>query len=130
MSISVADIKEQLPLYGYTPTEKDSPLIRQCTEHVILRVKSYINHNRIYPELESEVIRMCVGEFLYQKKRSPDGLQDGGIVFPKRLAQITEGDTSLSYTRSDLEESNFDDMINEMRYGDYFILEHFRKVHW
>lgn len=130
MSITVGDVKRLLPLYGYEPSEKDSSLIEQCIDHTLLKIRSYINNSYVYPELEPEAIRMSVGEFLYQKKRTPEGLSGGGVSFPDRVAQVTEGDTSISWTRADKEEVDFDDMVEKMRRGDYIILEHFRKVHW
>lgn len=129
MKIKVEEVKRLLPLYGYTPTSVDEPLIKISIETAKTRVLSFINNHYIYPELRLEVCKMAVGEFLYQKK-CIGGLGDGGLVFPDRVSQVTEGDTSVSFAKTEIETLSFDSMLDKMRFGDYRVLEHFRKVHW
>lgn len=129
MKIKVEDVKRLLPSYGYTPSSEDETLIRLSIDTVKHRVLSFINNHFIYPELRTEVLRMCIGEFLYQKK-CIGGLDEGGLSFPDRISQVTEGDTSVSFAKTEREEQVFEDMVEKMRWGDYRVLEHFRKVHW
>lgn len=129
MSITVEDVKSVLPSYRYNPIPSDNIIIQRCLERTIFHTKSFCNIKKIPKELEPEVVRMACGEFLYEKKKS-GGLADGGIEFPKRLAQVTEGDTSLSFTGAGKEDTDFDDFIDDLRRGDIHILEHFRRVHW
>lgn len=130
MRISVADVKDLLPAFGYTPKlNKDDKLIEICIDRVLLRVRAFTHLTIIPDELCPEVIRMITGEFLYTKK-TLGGLEDGGISFPRKVSQITEGDTSLSLSGVTKPEDDFDAMVDTLRRGDPHILEHWRALHW
>lgn len=129
MGITVADVLEILPAFGYTPTDKDTPLIRLSIQRALIHVRSFCNIDKIPDDLMPEVLRMSCGEFLHSKLMTGD-LGDGGIVFPDRVSQITEGDTSVSLAGAGTEANNFAQLVDEMRHGDPYVLEHNRRVHW
>lgn len=127
--ISVAEIKKLLLSFGYTAQQKDEALIELAIERVWISVKAFTHLKHIPDELKPEMMSMIVGEFLYAKKNL-GGLEEGGIVFPKRVSQITEGDTSLSISNIGKTEDDFDDMIDALRHGNPHVLEHWRALHW
>lgn len=118
-----------LPSFGYTRTEKDTGLLKLAIDTVVERVKAYTNQRQIPDGLIPEMLMMIIGEFLYIKKQF-GGLDEGGITFPTRITQYTEGDTSISFGKTDKTESDFDDTLNYMRYGNPSVIEHYRRIHW
>lgn len=129
MGITVADVKKLLPSFGYTPSEKDNTVLQLAVDRITVRIKAYTHLTSIPMELEPEMLTMMVGEFLYMKKNL-GGLEDGGIKFPSRVSQVTEGDTSISISNVGKVEEDFDNMIDGLRKGDPRILDHWRALHW
>ena len=129
MAITVADVKKLLPSFGYTPSEKDNTVLQLAVDRITVRIKAYTHLTSIPLELEPEMLTMMVGEFLYMKKNL-GGLEDGGIKFPSRVSQVTEGDTSISISNVGKVEEDFDNMIDGLRKGDPRILDHWRALHW
>lgn len=132
MILDVETIRRHLPSYGYTPDDKDSLMIQNALETAIHRALSITNQKRLPEGLKYEVVKMAVGEFLFLKKIT-GGLEDGshGIGFKARITQFTEGDTNMSATdKGKNDESIFEDWIQGLRFGDPYILEHFRRLHW
>lgn len=122
-------VTELLPSFGYKHFDKDNGLLKLAIETVIERVKAYTNQKMIPDGLLPEMQMMIVGEFLYLKKQF-GGLDEGGISFPARITQYTEGDTSISFGKTDKTESDFDRALDYMRYGNPSVIEHYRKIHW
>lgn len=133
----VTDIRTHLPGYGYTPTDKDDVMIRSCLRVTLARLKAYTNQDKFPDTIDfyEQVISMTIGEFLYRMKVTgklfADDGTDNGINFKTHLKQLTEGDTSVSMTSAgSTDEAYFNDWINKLRYGDEFILQHYRRLHW
>lgn len=133
MVVLTADmVRDYLPAYGYTPTEDDKIMIQHALERAIERALAFTNQKKLPDGLKYEVIQMAVGEFLFLKK-SIGGLRDGegGIKFPTVIKQFTEGDTNVSANdQGKNDEANFEKMIDDMRFGNPWILEHYRRLHW
>lgn len=136
----VIDIKNNLPGYGYKPSDDDEIMIRSSLEVTLARLKAYLNRET-FPttrDFYDQVISMAIGEFLYRMKatgklfvQSEDGEQDNGIYFQNSVKQLTEGDTSLAFNaKGRNDEATFEAWINKLRYGDEFILQHYRRLHW
>lgn len=122
-------VTELLPSFGYKYTTKDSALLRLCISTIIERLKAYTNQREIPDGLYFELYKMVIGEFFYNKKQF-GGLEDGGISFPSKISQYTEGDTSISFSKVDKAENDFDAAVNEMRFGNPSVIEHYRRLHW
>lgn len=129
MIISVESVKELLPSLGYEPSAKDSPAIRFALERAMIHVKDFCNISYIPDDLVPEVINMACGEFLYQKVMTGTA-DDGGLKFPSRVSQITEGDTSVSFSGAGKDQENYLNFLDQLRRGDPYILEHNRVVQW
>lgn len=142
MDIGITDavtmLKELLPAYGYKAVETDNIMLRMAWQKALIRVKSFCNIDSVPDELQLEVANMAIGEFFHAKKACGEltignGGDDGDNVFAKlgRVTQFTEGDTSISLNPAGLnDEALFEGMIERMRRGDLYILEHFRRLHW
>lgn len=132
MIITVQRVKEELPAYSYQPDERDDIMIRHAIDRVTRRALAFTNQTTLPIGLREEIISMAVGEFLFLKKTT-GGLRDGdrGIQFPNVIKQFTEGDTNVSANaQGKNDEALFEDMINKMRFGDPYVLEHYRRLHW
>lgn len=139
MELDWIDIRAELPAYGYTPNEgTDRIMVRSCIDVVISRLKSFTNCPKLSEKLKPEAIKMVCGEFLYRKKitgqlygSSSDGNAGGGLNFPGRVTQWSEGDTSVSLTAAGKnDEADFIAFLDKMRHGDPWVLEHFRRLDW
>lgn len=125
-------VRDYLPAYGYTPKDEDKIMITHALERAIERALAFTNQKKLPEGLKYEVIQMAVGEFLFLKK-SIGGFNDSdeGIVFPDLIKQFTEGDTNVSANSHGANnEKNFETMVNNMRFGDPIVLEHYRRLHW
>lgn len=130
--LDVNTVRLQLPAYGYTPDEGDEVMIKSALQTSIQRAMTLTNQKKMPDGLKYEVLKMAIGEFLFIKKVT-GGLEDGshGIKFKARITQFTEGDTNVSATdRGKNDEQNFEDWLDRMRFGDPWVLEHYRKLHW
>lgn len=128
-------LKELLPAYGYQPIPSDDIMLRMAWQKAQIRVRDFCNIETIPDELQLEVANMAIGEFLYAKKATGklnvEGDGNGGLVFPHKVTQFTEGDTSLTLTSSGKNnEALFENLINKLRRGDLWVLEHYRRLHW
>ena len=128
-------LMELLPAYGYEPVESDKIMLRNAWALAEFRVLSFCNIDSIPDELQLEVANMAVGSFLKAKKASGqlyienDG--EGGLRFPHKVTQFTEGDTSMSFTPSGKDdEAVFNKMADDLERGHLWILEHYRRLHW
>lgn len=135
--IDIQDVRSELKAYGYSPVDTDDVIIRGCIDRVIAKVKSFTNLRKLPDKLKPTVLSMCCGEFLYFKKISGGlregayGNKTGSLNFRDRVTQWTEGDSSVSLTAAGKDdEAMFNDFIDELRKGDYRILEHFRVLDW
>lgn len=134
MKLTTDIVMDYLPAFGYTVKDErnDTIVMNHALERAIQRALTFTNQKTIPKGLEYEIINMAVGEFLYIKKIT-GGLRDGenGLVFPNVIKQFTEGDTNVSANaQGKNDEANFENMIERMRYGDPFVLEHYRRLHW
>ena len=134
MMLTTQTVMEYLPAFGYTVRDErqDTIMMRHALERAIERALTFCNQKKIPKGLEYEIINMAVGEFLYIKKIT-GGLRDPecGIEFPDVIKQFTEGDTNVSANAaSKNDEANFEKMIDDMRHGDPYVLEHYRRLHW
>lgn len=128
-------LEEILPAYNYKPVESDRVMLRWAWQNAVHRVKEFCNIRSIPDDLYMEIAKMAIGDFLKSKKSMGqlnfDSDAEGGIRFPHRVTQFTEGDTSLSMTPSGKnDEANFDDMVDKMSRGNPWVLEHHRRLHW
>ena len=134
MKKAVAMLKELLPAYGYQATSKDDVMLRMAWQKARVRVENFCNIKEIPDELQLEVANMAIGEFLYTKKSIgalDETVAEGTLKFPSKVTQFTEGDTSMSMTASGKnDETLFEDMIDNMRKGNIWVLEHYRRLHW
>lgn len=135
MDLTTETVLEYLPAFGYQPDpEKDTIMMRHALERVIERALAFTNQCTLPKGLKYEIINMAVGEFLFLKKAT-GGLRDredgDGIVFPDIVKQFTEGDTNVSANaQGKNDEANFEKMVDDMRFGNPYILEHYRRLHW
>lgn len=135
--VDVIDVRSELKAFGYSPNDDDDIMIRGAIDRVIAKVKSFTNLRRLPDKLKPTVISMACGEFLYVKKitgglrEGAYGSVSGSLKFRDRVTQWTEGDSSVSLTAAGKDdEANFDKFIDNLRKGDYRILEHFRVLDW
>lgn len=132
MFLSTETVMNYLPAYGYQKQDGDDLFMRHAIERVMMRIRTYTNQPCVPKELKLEAINMAIGEFLFIKK-STGHLLDGenGIVFPNVIKQFTEGDTNVSANaKGKDDEANFNKWVDQLRMGDPFVLEHFRRLHW
>lgn len=131
MKLDVEVVKALLPTFGYEPTDKDTTSIMIALDRVVRRLEDYLNRKDFPPHVVDEAYRMAVAEFLITKKLSPNQDEENPFRFPDKITQLTEGDTSVSMTMSGKnDEADFLNELQDMRRGDPYILEHYRKVHW
>lgn len=137
MEIDYNDIRGELMGYGYIANEDDKIMVRSCIDTVISKLKSFTNCRVLSEKLKPEAVKMVCGEFLYRKKltgqlySADNNSGGGGINFPNRVTQFSEGDTSISMTAAGKnDEANFDAYIDKLRRGDPWVLEHFRQLDW
>lgn len=135
INAAVSRLKELLPAYGYEPVKGDDIMLRNAWARTEIRVLSFCNIDSLPDELTLEVANMAIGAFLRAKKATGqlyiEGDGQGGIVFPHKVTQFTEGDTSMSFTPSGKnDEAVFEKMVNELERGSMWVLEHYRRLHW
>lgn len=131
MELDVVSVKEMLRAYGYTVKQEDENLVRLSLNRAINRVKKWCNRKDIPAGLAPEVVSIACGEFFYTIK-ALRGLPELGFYDPnpKRVSQVTEGDTSYSMSGAGDESHAVDSWIKRLRNGDQAILEHYRKLDW
>lgn len=118
-------------LLGYEPTDRDNFIIEFAIQERTDYVLSYCNRNDIPPRLRSQLMRMIVGEFLYQKKLM-GGAESLGFDVEPLISSYEEGDTKTDY-RVDGDTSMdaaLDAFINQLRWGNAVTLQEYRKLKW
>lgn len=116
MKLNVSSVKNLLKaLYKYEASREDDDLIEYAIQERIDYVKAYCNISKIPEEMNSQIIRMIIGEFLYQKY-TLGGAEALGIETLALISGITEDDTSFEF-----------DTANE-KSGDALIIEHLNNL--
>lgn len=132
MQLDIVSVETQLAVYGYDVDEQeDYRLLVHALDKAKARAMNFCNRDDIPERMVPEVVSMAAGEFLYFKKTFL-GLDDLGIHLdnPYRVSQVTEGDTSFSMSGANKEELDIDLYISNLRMGDRYVLEHFRRLDW
>lgn len=132
MVFSVDYIKTALKsLIGYEATEEDDFLIELAIRDRVDFVLSYCNRNDIPPRLRTQLVKMIIGEFLYQKK-ALRGAESLGLEVDSLVTSITEGNTSVSFGNSGelSAEAALDKYINGLRNGSAVTLQEYRRLKW
>lgn len=128
MNFTAENVKKLLKaVLNYKATKDDDFLIDLAVEATTDYVKRYCHLCRLPKSLNTQLLYMAMGEFLYQKKQF-GGLEGLGIDLIQTIASITEGDTSTSFT-NDPDSSHaaaLDKYIDEMRWGNRLILQEYR----
>lgn len=130
MKLDVTSVRKLLKaLFKYDATEEDDLLIEYVIQERIDFVKTYCNISTIPAVLHTQILRMIVGEFLYQKYLL-GGADALGIETLAIVSGITEDDTSFDFDSTN--EKSMDvliiDKLNELRKGDRVFLIRFRTV--
>lgn len=106
-------ITKRLESYGIKVTPDEEFGVLFCLERVQNKVKNMCNQNTIPKELETIVINMVCGEFLFMLKNM--GKLDEKLDLEKAISQISEGDTSITFASTNLSnEQRFDLIINNL----------------
>lgn len=132
MTIDVESVKKLLKaLVKYDATKEDDFLIELAIEERTDFVLSYCNREDIPKRLRSQLLRMIVGEFLYQKK-SVGGTEALGIETLALVSSITEKDTKVDFEHQGeiSDERALDDWIRRLRRGHRATLQEFRRMKW
>lgn len=130
MKLDVSSVKQLLKaLFKYEAAEEDEVLIEYAIQERIDYVKAYCNISKIPEQLNSQIIRMIVGEFLYQKY-TLGGAEALGIETLALVSGITEDDTSFEFDNTN--EKSGDALIlenlNNLRNGSRVFLIRYRTV--
>ena len=130
MKLDVSTVKQALKgFFNYEATEDDDFLLNYAIEERIDYVKIYCNRNSIPEIMNSQIIKMIMGEFLYQKF-TLGGAEALGMETLALISGITEDDTSFNFNNTD--EKSTDALIlenlNNMRMGSRVFLMRYRSV--
>ncbi len=131
MKLDISSVKKLLKaLYKYEADDyEDEVLIEYAIQERIDYVKAYCNISKIPEQLNSQIIRMIVGEFLYQKY-TLGGAEALGIETLALISGITEDDTSFEFDNTN--EKSGDALIlenlNNLRNGSRVFLIRYRTV--
>ncbi len=131
MKLDIPSVKNLLQiLFKYeATTAADDALISFAIQERIDYVKTYCNISKIPEIMNTQIIKMIIGEFLYQKYiiGGPEAL---GIETLALVAGITEDDTTFDFDNSN--DKSMDALIleclNNLRYGNRVFLMRFRSV--
>lgn len=132
MNIDIPTVQRLIEaMTGYVPTKSDDILIELAIESRTDYVLSVCNRNDLPKRLKSQLLRMIVGEFLYQKIAigGPEAL---GIETSALVSSITENDETVSFGNSGDEsgETVLKKYINKMRRGNPVTLQEYRRLKW
>ncbi len=130
MKLNVSSVRSLLKaLFKYEATHDDDDLIEYAIQERIDYVKTYCNISTIPEIMNTQIIRMIIGEFLYQKY-TLGGAEALGIETIALVSGITEDDTSFDFDNTN--EKSGDALIleslNNLRYGNRVFLMRFRSV--
>lgn len=119
----IDDVKQRIRFNGFR-LELDDDEITFFSGLVYDRLTENLNIPNITPVLYNTYIDMIAGEILYRKK-SIGGAEQIGISVTPKVASKTEGDTSISFSRSGetSPEAALDNFIDKLRRGDPTILD-------
>lgn len=132
MNIDIPTVRKLIrALTGYAPTESDDILIELAIESRTDYVLSVCNREDLPKRLKSQLLRMIVGEFLYQKI-SIGGTGALGIETDSLVSSITEEDETVSFENSGDESGDviLRKYINKMRRGNPVTLQEYRRMKW
>lgn len=117
-------------LTGYKTTSLDESLIDLSIEATVDFVLSYCNRCDIPKRLKTQLYRMIVGEFLYQKKVM-FGYDSLGISPDVLVTSIKDGDTQTNFgSDNDSQTAQIDKFINNLRRGNLVTLQEYRRLKW
>lgn len=130
MKLDISSVKQLLEaLFKYKATKEDNALIEYAIQERIDYVKTYCNISTIPEIMNSQIIRMIIGEFLYQKY-TLGGAEALGIETLALVSSITEDDSTFDFDSTN--EKSGDALIlenlNNLRYGNRVFLMRFRSV--
>ena len=130
MKLNVSSVRSLLKaLFKYEATHDDDDLIEYAIQERIDYVKTYCNISTIPEIMNTQIIRMIIGEVLYQKY-TLGGAEALGIETIALVSGITEDDTSFDFDNTN--EKSGDALIleslNNLRYGNRVFLMRFRSV--
>ena len=130
MKLDVSTIKQLLKaLYKYEADKDDYDLIEFAIQERIDYVKIYCNISSIPEIMNSQIAKMIVGEFLYQKY-TIGGADALGVETLALISGITEDDTSIEFSTTNEKSQNvlILENLNNLRYGSRVFLMRFRSV--
>lgn len=124
----IKDLIESLT--GYSVTEKDEAIIDLSIKATVDFVLSYCNRHNLPRRLKSQLYRMIVGEFLYQKI-TLFGYDALGLSPDVLVSSIKDGDTSTNFaTDGTSQNAQIDAFVNNLRRGNLTVLQEFRRLKW
>lgn len=132
MDIDASAVRKLIKaLTGYEATDDDGFLIELAIEDRTNYVLSVCNRDDIPARLKPQLLKMIVGEFLYQKK-SVGGSESLGMDPGALVSSITEDDETVSFAVSGEQsgEAALDAYINRLRRGNPVALAEFRRLKW
>lgn len=130
MKLNVSSVRNLLKaLYKYEATYEDDDLIKYAIQERIDYVKTYCNISTIPEIMNTQIIRMIIGEFLYQKF-TLGGAKALGIETVALISGITEDDTSIDFDTANDKSGDvlILENLNNLRYGNRVFLMRFRTV--
>lgn len=117
------DVRKRIRFLGFSVDIKRDD-INFFADLIFDQLTENLNISEITPILYNTYIDMVAGEILYRKKAVGGAAAIGATVTP-RISSKTEGDTTISFSRSGevSAEAALDNYINKLRHGDPTILD-------
>ncbi len=130
MKLNVSTVKAALKaFFNYEASNDDEFLIEYAINERIDYVKIYCNRNSIPEIMNSQIIKMIMGEFLYQKY-TLGGADALGVETLALVSSINEDDTTIQFDKSDDKSTDtlILDNLNNLRRGSRVFLMRYRSV--
>lgn len=130
MKLDVSTVKLALKsFFNYEASHDDEFLIEYAINERLDYVKIYCNRESIPERMNSQIIRMIMGEFLYQKYIL-GGADALGVETLALISGISEDDTSFDFDNSGDKSTDalILECLNNLRYGNRVFLMRYRSV--
>lgn len=130
MRLDVSTVKLALKsFFNYEASHDDEFLIEYAINERLDYVKIYCNRESIPERMNSQIIRMIMGEFLYQKYIL-GGADALGVETLALISGISEDDTSFDFDNSGDKSTDalILECLNNLRYGNRVFLMRYRSV--
>lgn len=122
-------VLQRLDSFKYKVTESDTWSICFAIQKVENRIKNFCNITSIPVGLTNTAVDMACGEFLYIKKQTGQlAIED--LDLSNAIQQISEGDTSVTFSSGASDEDRFNDVLNYLLHDGEGDLLCYRKLKW